>query len=117
MKNTITCVFSLSLQEGEFPAFRELVSEIVSKTEKEPGTQTYIYSVSEDQKTAHIIEKYEADAVISHIDVTFSPFAERFLSLVSVTGLTVYGYTTEEIRKRLDTFGAVYLTPFDGFSR
>ncbi|MEI7145768.1 antibiotic biosynthesis monooxygenase [Pectobacterium brasiliense] len=117
MKNEIICVFTLSVKEGQFSDFRNLVSEIVNETEKEPGTLTYMYSVSEDEKTAHIIEGYKTDALVSHVDVTFAPFAERFLSHVNVTGLTVYGKTDEHIRKRLDAFGAVYMTTFAGFTR
>jgi len=35
----------------------------------------------------------------------------------TVKSLVVYGTPDAEIRKRLDPFGAVYMTPFDGFSR
>lgn len=117
MENEIICVFTLAVNEGKFPEFKHLVSEIVPKVDKEPGTYAYVYSVSDDQKVAHIIERYHTDAVVSHIDDTFSPFAERFLSLVSVTSLTVYGTPTSEAKKRLDSFGAVYMKPFDGFSK
>lgn len=116
MKNEIICVFTLSVKEGQFANFRNLASEIVKETEKEPGTLTYMYSVSDDQKTAHIIEGYKTDALVSHVDVTFAPFAERFISHVDVTGLTVYGETDEHIRKRLDAFGAVYMKTFAGFT-
>jgi hypothetical protein len=34
-----------------------------------------------------------------------------------VISLVVYGTPDAEVRKRLDPFGAVYMTPFDGFSR
>jgi hypothetical protein len=39
------------------------------------------------------------------------------LELCTITSLVVYGTPDAEIRKRLDPFGAVYMTPFDGFSR
>ncbi len=45
------------------------------------------------------------------------PFADRFLALCSITGLTVHGTPNAEIHKRLDPFGAFYMAPFDGFSR
>jgi len=117
MKNEITCVFNLAVNDGQFSAFKEWVSHVVKATSKEPGTLSYVYSVSDDQKTAHIVERYRQQDLVSHVDYTFAPFAETFLSLVTITGLTVYGEPDDEIRKRLDPFGAVYMTPFDGFTR
>ncbi|MCV9879623.1 putative quinol monooxygenase [Brenneria izbisi] len=117
MNNDITCVFTLTLAEGKFPAFRDLVAKIVTATHQEPGTLSYVYSVSEDEKSAHIVERYQADALVSHVDNTFAPFAEEFLSLVTITSLTVYGDPDAAIKERLDPFGAVYLKPFAGFTR
>lgn len=117
MNNEITCVFNLAVNDGQFPAFKELVSRVVEATTKEPGTLSYVYSVSEDQQTAHIVERYRQQDLVSHVDYTFAPFAETFLSLVTITALTVYGEPDDEIRKRLDPFGAVYMKPFDGFTR
>ncbi|TVU92242.1 MULTISPECIES: putative quinol monooxygenase [Vreelandella] len=117
MNDDITCVFALTLREGKFPAFRDLVAKIVTTTKQEPGTLSYVYSVSADEKNAHIVERYNADAVVSHVDETFAPFAEEFLSLVTIDSLTVYGRPSQSIKSRLDPFGAVYLTPFDGFTR
>jgi quinol monooxygenase YgiN len=117
MKNEITCVFHLAVNDGQFPAFQELVSRVVEATSKEPGTLSYVYSVSDDQKAAHIVERYRQQDVVSHVDITFAPFAEAFLSLVTITGLTVYGEPDDEIRARLNPFGAVYMKPFDGFTR
>jgi quinol monooxygenase YgiN len=117
MENEIISIFTLAINEGKLPAFKTLVAKIVAETKKEPATLAYIYSVSADEKTAHIIEHYRIEGVISHIENTFSPFAEEFLSLVSITGLTVYGNPDAVIKEKLDAFGAVYLAPFDGFSR
>jgi nucleoside-diphosphate-sugar epimerase len=105
-------------ENGEdFPAFEALVPEIVAATQKEPGTLIYEYSVNADRTVAHILERYRADAVVSHVDNTFAPFAERFLDLAKITGLVVYGNPDAEVRKRLDPFNAVYMESFGGFSR
>lgn len=117
MKNEITCVFKLAIKDGQLPAFRILVANVVKEAEKEPHTLSYFYSLSDDEQTADIIERYHSEGVVSHVDVTFAPFAEKFLSQVTITGLTVYGTPDAEIRKRLDPFGAVYMTPFAGFTR
>ncbi len=117
MSSQISSVFTLALEPQNFPAFKALVAEIVAVTHQEPGTLIYEYSVNADHTVAHIFERYRADAVVSHIDITFAPFAARFLSLVKITGLTVYGKPDAEVRKRLDPFGAVYMESFGGFSR
>lgn len=113
----ISCLFTLAVKPEEFAEFKALIARIVPETQKEPGTLIYEYSVNEDNSTAHILERYKADAVVSHVDTTFAPFGERFLQLCTITSLTVYGTPDAEVRKRLDPFGAVYMTPFDGFSR
>lgn len=117
MNSEITCVFNLSISEGTFPVFEELVSRVVEATRKEPGTLSYIYSISDDLKTAHIIERYRPGDLVSHVDHTFAPFAETFLSMVTIIGLMVYGEPDDEIRYRLHPFGALYMKPFSGFTR
>jgi quinol monooxygenase YgiN len=117
MSAQISSLFTLALEPKNFPAFKALVTEIVAATEQEPGTLIYEYSVNPDRTVAHILERYRAEAVVSHVDLTFAPFAERFLSLVQITGLTVYGNPDAEIRRRLDPFGAVYMEGFGGFNR
>lgn len=113
----VSCLFTLSIKPEEFEEFKSLISKVVAETKKEPDTLVYEYSVNEAQNTAHILERYRTTGVVSHVDETFGPFGKRFLELVTVTGLFVYGTPDAEIRKRLDPFGAVYMTPFDGFSR
>jgi quinol monooxygenase YgiN len=117
MHPQISCLFSLAVKPEEFPVFKALIANIVAATSTEPGTLVYEYSANEDNSTVHILERYNADAVVSHVDTTFAPFGKRFLELCTVTSLVVYGTPDAEIRKRLDPFGAVYMTPFDGFSR
>jgi hypothetical protein len=54
---------------------------------------------------------------VSHVQRTFSKFAERFSALATVASFVVYGVPGREARKILDGFGAIYMTPFDGFTR
>lgn len=117
MSAHITSHFTLELTPQDFPAFQTLVCEIVASTSREPETLIYEYSVNSDHTVVHILERYHPDGVVSHIEETFAPYAERFLSMARITGLTVYGEPSAEIRKRLDGFGAVYMNPVAGFSR
>ena len=118
MKDEVYWVFTLDMKPEKFDEFKALVSEIVAATSEESGTLTYEYSVSEDRKTVHIFERYrDSDAFVSHVENTFARFAQRFLELVTVTRLVVYGSPTEAAREKLNSFGAVYMTKFEGFSR
>lgn len=118
MKNEITCNFILDVKDGQLIAFKELIYKIVDVVKSEPGTLTYTYNISEDGKNIHIVERYKDIAsIISHIDVSFAPFADKFLSLVDIRKLNVYGHPDQDLRKRLDVFGAEYFALIDGISR
>ncbi len=117
MHPPISCLFTLAINPAMFAEFKALIVQIVAATQQEPGTLIYEYSVNAEQNVVHILERYNADAVVSHVDTTFAPYGERFLALSTITSLVVYGTPDAAIRQRLDPFGAVYMTPFDGFSR
>lgn len=117
MDDETLCVFHLRVEPALFDAFAELVGRIVAATREEPGTLSYEYSVNQERTAVHIVERYRTAALLGHVERTFTPFADRFLELVTIERLSVYGRTTPEIRAKLDAFGAVYLTVFDGFTR
>ncbi|MGK5078711.1 putative quinol monooxygenase [Janthinobacterium sp. HLX7-2] len=118
MADDLFWLFTLKVQPGKFDAFKNLVADIVAASSKEPGTLAYQYAVSDDQGTVHIYERYrDSQAFVDHVEHTFGGYAERFLSLVSVESLVVYGAPNVQARKALDSFNATYMTLFDGFAR
>lgn len=117
MQGEIYSIYHLTIAPTDFPAFEALVAQIVIATQQEPDTLVYEYVVNADRTAVHIMERYRIAGLLSHVEKTFSPFAERFLSLAKIERLYVYGDTTPEVRAKLDGFGAVYLTPFSGFTR
>jgi len=117
MQGEIYSIYHLTIKPTNYDAFKTLVEQIVEATSKEADTTTYEYVVNADRTAIHIVEKYRTEGLLPHVEQTFSPFAERFLDLVTIDNLYVYGETTPEIRAKLDGFGAQYLTPFAGFSR
>lgn len=117
MNGEIYSIFHLSLEPSKFPQLEILIHNVVAETAKEPDTLAYEYTVNADKTVVHIIERYRTQGLISHVEKTFAPFAEEFLSLVTIEKLYVHGDTTPEIRAILDQFGAIYLTSVDGFSR
>jgi quinol monooxygenase YgiN len=117
MQDEIYSIYHLSIQPTDFDAFKSLVEQIVEATAKEPDTTTYEYVVNAERTVVHIVERYRTKGLLPHVEQTFTPFARRFLELAKIEKLYVYGDTTREIRAKLDSFGAEYLTPFVGFSR
>lgn len=110
-------IYHCAIEPGDFPAFEALVANIVAETAKEADTLTYEYVVNEARTEVHIVERYRIEGLLPHVQQTFAPFAEAFLALVRIEKLYVYGETTPEVRAVLDGFGAIYLTPFSGFTR
>lgn len=53
---------------------------------------------------------------VTHVEDTFSRFAEDFGRLVSIEGFVVYGRPDEAAKKILDGFGSTYMTPFLGYT-
>lgn len=117
MQDEIYSIYHLTIKPTDYDAFKALVEQIVEATSNEVDTTTYEYVVNAERTAIHIVEKYRTKGLLPHVEQTFSPFAERFLDLVTIDALYVYGETTPEIRAKLDGFGAQYLTPFAGFSR
>ncbi|MDF0642625.1 MAG: hypothetical protein P0111_01235 [Nitrospira sp.] len=117
MHNEIFSLYHLTIDPANFDAFEALVAEIVRATRKEPDTTIYEYVVNADRTVVHIVERYRTKGLLPHVKQTFAPYADRFLKLVRIEALYVYGETTPEIREIPDGFGAIYLTPFAGFSR
>jgi quinol monooxygenase YgiN len=110
------CIFTV--QPDQFDAFKAVVRPLVEMTRKEEGALAYEYNVSDDHSRIHIIEHYrDSEAVINHVQNTFSIFEERFTTLASVSSFVVYGNPNGAARKILDGFGAVYLAKFDGFTK
>jgi quinol monooxygenase YgiN len=118
MNDEVYWIFTLAVMPGQLPEFKDLISRIVAATSKEPDTLTYEYSINDAGDTIHIFERYRSsEAFVTHVEETFSQFAQRFLELVKVTRLVVYGAPSDAAREKLDCFGAVYMKIFDGFKR
>ncbi len=117
MQGELYSIYHLTLDPLDFPAFKALVEKIVDASSREQDTLTYEYVVSDDHRTAHIVERYRMAGVLPHVEQTFAPYAGEFLRLAKIDRLFVYGEPTPDVRAKLDGFGATYLASFAGFSR
>jgi quinol monooxygenase YgiN len=118
MADDLYWLFTARVCPGQFDAFKALVADIVRATRQEPGTLAYQYAVSTDQQTVHIFERYrDSEAFVTHAETTFAGYAERFLALVAIESVLVYGAPSAQARKILDRFNPTYMALFDGFAR
>lgn len=117
MNNAIYTVYHLSIDPADYDAFAALAEQIVAATSAEADATIYEYYANADRTQVHIIERYRTSGLLPHIEQTFSPFAEQFLTLAKIEQTFVYGATTPEIRQVLDGFGARYFTSLAGFAR
>lgn len=110
-------VARLAIHEGQEDAFRSVVEEMCAATAKEPGALNYEWSLSEDGRTCHVLERYiDSDAVRAHME-SVGPFIERFTAAVDIVGNEVYGSPDAAARESLTAFGATFNRPFAGFVR
>jgi quinol monooxygenase YgiN len=118
MREEIYWVVTATLKPENFEAFKETITPLVEATRKESGSNAYDYSVNADRTVVHIYESYRnSAAVVTHVQGTFSQFADEFVKLVNIDGFVVYGWPDKAAKEILDGFGAVYMTPFVGFTQ
>lgn len=117
LQNEVCTLFHCVIEPSRFDQVKALVETLVEATATEETAISYEWVVNSDRTEMHIIERYKTAGVLPHIRDTFGPYASRFLDLVKIERLYVYGMPTDEIRATLDSFGAVYLEPFAGFRR
>jgi len=112
----IAWTLTLDLAEGQDDAFSVLMAEMVAATKEEAGAKSYEWHRSGN--TVHINERYETngDAGI-HLGNFGENFAERFLAILSPTGLQVYGPAEGGVREGLAGFGATFYEQVGGFDR
>lgn len=117
MKGELYSIYHMTIKPKDYAEFEALVALIVEAASDEPDTLTYEYVVNPGHTEVHIVERYRMAGVLPHVNETFAPFAQKFLSLAKIEKVFVYGEPTPEIRAKLDGFGATYFTPFKGFTR
>ena len=119
MEDTVCWMLEVAIKERQLNTFRSLMLEMVESTKaNEPGTLDYEWSISEDQNVCHIFERYsDSAATMIHLKSFGANFAERFMAAVEPTRFVVYGNPSGEVKAALSGYGAVFMTPFGGFTR
>jgi len=119
MSEHVYWILDVGIKPGQLEAFKALMTEMVAATEaNEPGTLSYEWTLSADQGTCHIYERYaDSAAVMTHLKWFGEECAARFMAVAEPHRITVYGTPDATTRKALDRMGAVYMAPIGGFVR
>ena len=119
MSEQVYLVIELAIKPGELDHFKELMTEMVDNTQtNEPNTLNYEWSISDDDKSCHLYERYaDSAATITHLTAFGEKFGHRIMAIVEVTRFVVYGNPNSDVKEALSGFGAVFMSPIGGFAR
>jgi quinol monooxygenase YgiN len=119
MSTHVAWMLNMQVIPGQLGALKLLMAEMAAATEaNEPGTLDYEWSLSADETTCDLWERYEdAAAALIHMATFGEQYAQRFLSVLAPKRVTLYGAPNAAVREGLAPFGAVYMAPAAGFSR
>ncbi|WP_094606020.1 hypothetical protein SPSIL_006840 [Sporomusa silvacetica DSM 10669] len=119
MKEQVSWIFEVSINDGELDNFKALMKEMVDSTAaNEPGTLAYEWSISADGIQCHIHEWYkDSAATVAHLTTFKANYAARLMSMCMATRFVVYGNPDSSVHEALEGFGAIYMSPIGGFVR
>src|SRR5436190_21792727 len=92
MDNELAWLLELAVHPGELETVRALMEEMVASTRAEPGSLAYAWYVSDDGSTIAAYERYADEAAtLTHVATFGGRFAQRFLTAMTPTRMTVFG--------------------------
>jgi quinol monooxygenase YgiN len=108
VKQTVYLAVDFTINEGKRDAFEDIAQEMVTGSQKEPGTLGYEWFLSADRKRCRLLETYrDANAVLAHFNgPVVQQLVPKLLGTASVAGFEVYGDPGPKVREMLPGFGA-----------
>jgi hypothetical protein len=92
------------------------MSEMVAGTKRdEPG---YEWFIADDGSSLHLYERYtDSAATMVHLGNFAQKYAERFLTYLTITKITMYGNPSADVRAAFSARSPLYMSLSDGFAR
>ena len=109
-------IVEAKIKDGRRDDFKAIVEDIVSETQKEGGTLTYKYFVSDDGDVLVLEQFKDVESAHIHID-NWDKFADRWLEAAPGTRMVHLGNLPDDLRERHAALTPKLLKPFGGFSR
>lgn len=117
MTERVAWLLRVSIKANRDQDFLDLMKEMATATEREAGTIGYQWTLADDDQSVHILEQFADSAgALAHLE-GFGAFAARFLDILDVVGLTVYGEPSAAVREGVAGFAPAFYTPIGGFVR
>jgi quinol monooxygenase YgiN len=119
MTENVYWVFEVAINPGRFEELKTLIAELVEATQQnELGALNYEWAISDDRQVCHIYERYQdSAAAMTHLESFGAHFAARFMEVVKLTRVVVYGTPSAQVKDALAGLNPVYMAPFGGFTR
>lgn len=115
---TIHIHLEVEVSPANAAGFADLMTELVTRTEKEPGTLMYEWSEVGSTGKWHIHEVYaDAENGDLHVKGFAEHYAARFFELVDTCIGTVSDNATPYIKGILDGISPTYMSQKGGFNR
>ena len=77
MSDVIRVHAELAIKDGQLDALKAVRDKLVEASSKEDGTVGYEWSISEDQKTVHVAERYQSsEQLMVHLGSFGAHFAD-----------------------------------------
>jgi quinol monooxygenase YgiN len=101
-----------AIKPGKLDELIVLTNEMVASARTESGTLAYQRFISEDHGFLHIYERYASSAAaLAHLTHFVAKFGERYSLLLERRRFVLFGSPSDELRRFLDRFGAIYAAP------
>ncbi len=119
MSTEVSWLLESRIESGQLEPLKTLIGEMSDRAEaNEPGTLTYLWSISDDGSTGHLYERYESsEAALTHLASFNANFAERFLKLATPTRMAIYGAPSDALKQEMAGMTPVYFQKAGGFTR
>jgi len=108
----------IAIPEGKLDEFKRLAAEIIDEVEaNEPDTLSYEWFISNDERKCYVIQRYrDSEAVLAHLG-NIAHLSGRLHEVAPLTGLTIFGSPSAELREALDRVGPRVFEHWNGVTR
>jgi quinol monooxygenase YgiN len=117
MTQNVYWTIHATLHDGKLDDLKELMGKMVELTNGESGALNYEWSISADQKTLYVFERYaDSAAVMAHM-ANVGPHLPTLMEYVTLAAPLVLGAPDDTVKAAFADFGATYGTEIGGFAR
>src|SRR5215470_4568822 len=115
--NRIRLVLALEVHNGKFPEFQKIVQQLVTVSEREVGTLSYAFFLSNDQKHCRLIETYkDVAAITTHFKgPAVQQLVPQLLTVASVALMEFCGDPGPEVTAMAAQFNPGIFQTWQGF--